>query len=227
MHNEENFIVEELSSPGEKRAAVVIGRFNPPTKGHYHLISEVKKFIKKKKDLKLEATPVVVVIAGSKSDSNKQKNPLSGEDRIKFMKASGHANGVVFFTAKTAFEALSMLREKNYEPIAVGGGEERATDYLRILDKYFKDSDGNDIPHYEIELSREKTATDGGESDHGKILDKMKAGQDAELAEISASLARTAAKLGYFEEFASLVGLDKHPVLAKKMFKLVADAVNE
>lgn len=227
MQQEEKILYENVPPPGKKKVAVIIGRFNPPTKGHYHLINTVKKYIKNNKKLDLEAMPVLVIIAGSKSDHDKSKNPLTGEERLKFMKASGKADGVKFLTAKTAFEALNVVRENDYEPIAIAGGEERAADYLRMLDKYFKDANGEDIKHHEIELPRKESATKGTEEDHTKILDKLKGGKTANIAEISASLARTAAKLGYLEEFSHLVDLEDKPVLAKKMFDIVVDAVKK
>lgn len=222
---------KEKLPPGKKRAAVVIGRFNPPTKGHYALVNHVKSFIKNHKKLELEAFPVVVVIAGSKSDSDKKKNPLTGEDRIKFMKASGHVNGVHFFTAKTAFEAFDVLRKNDFEPIAVAAGQDRIDDYVRILDKYFTDEDDNPVKHHPIELPRKESAVDsdeGAEKSRVKILDRMKEeGTSPDIDEISASLARLAVDLGYEEEFAKIVHLEHKPALAKKMFKKIKEAMKE
>ena len=105
---------------------MVIGRFNPPTKGHYAVINTVKKFIRENKNLGLEAGPVVVIVGGSKSDADKQRNPLSVEERELFMKASGYTNGCTFLSAKNAFEAFGLLRDKGFEPIAVAAGTDRS-----------------------------------------------------------------------------------------------------
>lgn len=222
---QDQMLLESNSKPGSKRVAVVIGRFNPPTKGHYELINHIKKFIKKHKHLDLEAMPAVVVVSGSKSDQDKKKNPLSGEDRIKFMKSSGHANGVHFFTAKSAFDAFVVLRDHDFEPIAIAAGSDRIKDYMRILDKNFTNADGSKIEHHEIELSRKESAVDTDEDakkSREKILDDMKKGKSPDIDEISASLARLAVTLGYEEEFTTIVGLSSKPKLAKMMFDKIA-----
>src|ERR1039458_5866482 len=107
-------ILEDLAPMANKKVAVFIGRMQPPTSGHYAVINTVKKFIRQHKELGLEAGPAIVIIGGSKSDADKKRNPLSVEEREIFMKASGLANGVLFFTATNAFDAFTTLREKGY-----------------------------------------------------------------------------------------------------------------
>lgn len=228
-HLEQDILFENLPAPGAKRVAVVIGRFNPPTRGHYAVIQKVRSFIKNNPELKLEINPVVVVIGGSKSDLDKKKNPLSVTERIVFMQSSGHADGVLFETATDAFKALASLRDKNMEPIAIAAGSDRIEDYIQILDKYFKTTDGKDIPHSKILLKRDEAATDSDLKDASMetTLEKMKSGSSVETDLVSGSLARRAVELGYEEEFAELVGLKKKPVLAKKMFQKISAAFKE
>lgn len=132
---------------GTKKVAVIIGRFNPPTSGHYMVIDQVKKFIRSNRDAGLEASPVVIIIGGSKSDADKKRNPLSVDERQTFMAASGNANGVTFFSAVNAFAALALLREKGLEPVAVAAGSDRIDDYIKILDKHFLTPAGEPIKH--------------------------------------------------------------------------------
>lgn len=219
------------ATPGSKKVAVVIGRFNPPTKGHYAVIDLVKKFIRTNKKLGLEANPVVVVIGGSKSDADKKRNPLSVEERILFMKSSGLANGAVFTTATNAFNALAQLRDANMEPVAVAAGTDRIDDYMTILSKYFKNSDGSEIKHHKILLDRDADATETSPDDKKTAMDsalsslKNKGKIDTDL--VSGSLARRAVELGFEEEFAKIVGLESKPVLAKKMFAKIKTAISE
>jgi len=210
---------KELPPVGSKKVAVVIGRFNPPTKGHYAVVDQVKKFIRKNPALGLEAAPAVVIIGGSKSDADKQRNPLSAHDRQIFMKASGLANGVNFSTAPNAFAAFAQLREAGYEPIAVAAGEDRAEDYLRILNGYFKDGE-KPIKHYKITLARTGEDGDG-------VLKKMKKSGDVDVSAVSGSIARRAVELGYLPEFTKIVGLEHKPALAKKLFDKIAAAIKE
>lgn len=225
------WLFEDAPPPGSKRVAVVIGRFNPPTKGHYELINKVKTFIKAHPDLKLEASPVVVVIGDDKKEKTAEdmlKNPLSVHDRILFMQSSGQVNGVQFTKAKNAFEAFTGLRNNDMEPIAIAAGSDRAQDYLRILDQYFKDGE-KPIKHVKIEVGRDEDAVSTKKDVKADSIDDtlaaMKDGDDPALEAVSGSLARRAAELGYFEEFAKLVGLESKPKLAKTLFNKVRKAL--
>lgn len=226
------WLFETAPPPGSKRVAVVIGRFNPPTKGHYELINKVKTFIKSHPDLQLEAAPVVVVIGDDKKEKTADdmlKNPLSVHDRILFMQGSGQANGVTFTKAKNAFEAFTGLRNNDMEPIAIAAGSDRAGDYLRILDQYFKTEDGKPIKHSKIEVGRDEDAVSTKKEVKADSIDDtlaaMKDGDDPALEAVSGSLARRAAELGYFEEFAKLVGLEGKQKLAKTLYNKVRKAL--
>lgn len=216
---------------GTKKVAMVIGRFNPPTRGHYTVINEVKRFIKSNPNIGLEAYPLVVVIGGSKSDSDKKRNPLTVDERILFMSSSGNANGVKFLSAKNAFEAFANARNDGYEPIAIAAGSDRIQDYINILDKHFKDDSGNPIKHYGIKLSRDEDAVETNKEEKQKAmdgtLDNLKSSNVLPVDQISGSLARRAVELGFKDEFAKIVGLDKKPVLADKMFAKIEAAIRD
>ena len=224
-------LFEDMAPMGSKKVAVVIGRFNPPTKGHYAVIDLVKKFIRTNKKLGLEANPVVVVIGGSKSDADKKRNPLSVDDRMLFMKSSGHTNGVIFMTATNAFGALAMLRDNGMEPVAIAAGTDRIDDYMRILDKHFTTPDGKPIQHHKILLDRDADATetskDAKQTAMDKALSSLKNRGEIDTDLVSGSLARRAVELGYEEEFAKIVGLEEKPVLAKKMFAKIKSSLGE
>ena len=213
-------LFEELAPMAQRRVVVVIGRFNPPTKGHYEIFRKARQFASTRKDLNLHFNPVVVVIGGSKSDADKKRNPLTVHERIQFMTASGHADGVIFKDATNAHAALSKLRDDGYEPIAIVAGSDRADDYLRILDKYFKAPDGSDIKHYKIEIPRENTTNTDMQ------LADLKSNETIDTDAISASLARRAVELGYEDEFLTIVGLENKPSLGKKLFNRVKKAMN-
>lgn len=226
------WLFENAPPPGSKRVAVVIGRFNPPTKGHYELINKVKTFIKAHPDLQLEAAPVVVVIgndAKEKTADDMLKNPLSVHDRILFMQGSGLTNGVTFSKAKNAFEAFTGLRNNDLEPIAIAAGSDRADDYLRMLDQYFKTQDDKPIKHVKIEVGRDEDAVSTKKDVKAGSIDDtlaaMKDGDDPALEAVSGSLARRAAELGYYDEFAKLVGLEKKPKLAKNLYNKIRKAL--
>ena len=63
------------------------------------------------------------------------------------MEHSGNANGVKFLVAPNAFAAFAKVREEGFEPIAVAAGEDRAPEYIKILDKHFTDN-GKPVKHH-------------------------------------------------------------------------------
>jgi nicotinamide mononucleotide adenylyltransferase len=68
----------ETSVPEQpQRAAVAVGRFNPPTLGHYKVIKLMKKFIVNNPNLGLDQLPIVVVIDGEETGKDLQRNPLT------------------------------------------------------------------------------------------------------------------------------------------------------
>lgn len=226
-----SILKEDVPPPGKKRVAVIIGRFNPPTKGHYALINEVKAFIRKNKDLALDAMPVVMVIGGSKSDADKKRNPLTAEQRMKFMAASGNANGVKFLTAPNAFAALVAVREAGLEPILIAAGPDRADDYLKILDKHFLDASGKPIKHHKLVLDRDESATettkDAKASAVDQALAELQKRGDLDTEQVSASVVRATVEHDMFPEFVKLTGLENKEALAKSMFKAIKAAMQE
>lgn len=228
---EMNALFEDLKPMASNKVAVVIGRFNPPTKGHYAVINQVKKFIRDHKDLGLNVSPVVVVIGGSKADLDKKRNPLSVDERMSFMKGSGKANGVTFRTAVNAFAALADLRDAGMEPVAVAAGTDRIDDYIKILDKNFKTPDDQPIKHHKIHLARDEDATLTKKKDKASAidstLDDMKSDGNIDTDLVSGSLARRAVELGYEKEFADIVDLADKPSLAKKMYDKIKASLGE
>jgi hypothetical protein len=222
-------LLEGLPPEQPKRIAFMIGRMNPPTKAHYKVIDKMKQFIRNNPSLNLEAQPVVIVIAGEKSSEDKSKNPLTADERISFMKASGNANGVIFLSSKSAFFALGAIRDAGYEPIAIGAGSDRAEGYKKMLDKGFNHPDGSPIEHIAIPgLDRTgnamETKKDAKKSALDKALETLHSSGDLNDEEVSGSVARRAVELGYREEFATITGLEKKPALAELMFKKLQKA---
>lgn len=220
---EEEFLFEALPPMQKKRVAFAIGRYQPPTKGHYKVIDKMKEFIRRNPDLDLESKPVVIIIAGEKSSLDKKKNPLTADERISFMQASGKANGVEFLTAKSAFFALGAIRDAGFEPIAIGAGSDRAKGYKDMLDKGFKTEDDKPIEHVIIPgLDRADDAVETKKAEKqsalDKAMDKLHMSGNLNDDEISGSVARRAVELGFEEEFATIVGLEHNKTLARMMF---------
>jgi hypothetical protein len=198
---------------------------NPPTRGHYKVVNAMKAFIRDNPKLGLEASPVVVIVAGSKSDADKRRNPLSGEERKTFMESSGKANGVKFLIAPNAFAAFAKVREAGMEPIAFAAGEDRADEYKRILDKHFT-KNGSPVEHHAIKLERDfDSEHDDGENYFRKAVEMINDGDEVSDDMISGSLARYAVRNGEEKAFAYITGLEKKPKLAATLFKKVKEAI--
>lgn len=179
-------------------AVIAIGRFNPPTIGHYALIEQMKRYISGHSKMDLAVTPIIVLIRGEKTDP--EKNPLTAEESIKFMEASGKANAVKFLTAKNAFDAFLAVRNVGFEPLVIAAGSDRADDYVRLLDSNFKTDDDKPIKHFKLELVRGS-------------------GDGISVKTASATAARALVTHGHFDEFQKISGLN--PGLAQKLFDLL------
>lgn len=216
-------IPEDKHGVQKRKAAVVIGRFQPPTIGHYAVFDEVKKYIRDNESLRLDPIPVVVIIAGKKSSKDKSKNPLTADERMSFMKASGKADGIKFLIAESAFKAFEEVRKAGFEPIAVAAGSDRADNYLGMLDKYFNADDGKDIDHYAIEIERDDQEKDHKRESVSQILQYMD--EEIPVYLVSASLARAAVKEDELEKFSIITGLTEKPKLAHKLFNKLKTAM--
>jgi hypothetical protein len=226
----------EAEAPSDKveaqksRAVVAVGRFQPPTRGHYKVMGAMKQFIRDNPQLSLAIHPIVVVVAGEKTSLDKEKNPLSADERITYMTASGEANGVKFLTAKNAFDGFMAVRRAGFEPLVVAAGSDRAPEYLRLLNSAFKERDGSAIVHRAVPgLGRDQDADqDDGDDAFDMIIRMLNDDEEVDDKQISASLARYAARNGEAKAFASIVGMSKKPKLAKKLQdKIVAAAPTE
>lgn len=216
-------LIETTVPEQPQRAAVAVGRFNPPTLGHYKVIRLMKKFIIENPKLGLDQLPVVVVIDGKETGKDKTRNPLTAEERVRYMQASGNADGVRFLVAGDAYKAFEEVRRAGFEPVAIAAGSDRLDRFIELLDKHFKSVTGKNIKHVKIKgLERPVDASSKRATD--RALADLKAGGELDDAEVSGSMARTAVENGFEDEFLKIVGLDgskKQQKLGRELFKLL------
>lgn len=216
----DDLLFEETVGEQAKKAVVMVGRMNPPTAGHYKVIDLMKKFSRTNKGV----TPIVVVVAGDKSSKDLKKNPLSADDRIKYMEASGKANGVKFITASSAFAAFEAVRQAGYEPYGIAAGSDRGGKYKEMLDKYFTTADGGKIDHVVMPGLDARSDPDDDGTPSEEVLEIAENGGEIPVHMISGSMARLAVKLGYKKAFAMILGVNQQ--LADIIFKKVAIALD-
>jgi len=136
-----NFTLEKSWRPptteGAKVVAFTFGRFNPPTTGHELLINKVKEF----------AGGGDYFIFPSHSQ-DKKKNPLSAEQKVKFMKQMypSHKDTIVYDAqVRDAIKALKWLEDKGYTDAIFVVGSDRVPAFQFIKQYNGKDYNMNTV----------------------------------------------------------------------------------
>lgn len=219
---------EKVGTEQPKKVAFTIGRFQPPTLGHYKVVNAMKKFIRENPELKLEASPVIVIVEGAKSSEDKTRNPLTGQERERFMANSGYCNGVKFFIVQQAMHAFGAMRLAGLEPRAIAAGSDRS--YMQMAEAFSKGKDKAPLKLEAITgLDRVADAVTNDKAEKKSAMDreleKLKKGDQLDDAEVSGSLARRAVELGFYDEFKQIVGLEKKDVIARQMWIKIRTAL--
>lgn len=191
-----------------KKGAIFIGRFNPPTSGHFNLLDKLKAFIiKTRRTHSIDPTVFIVVVDGELSSKDANKNPLSAAERIALMSKHPSCAGCKFVIAKTAIDGFNKMRDAGYEPILIAGGDDRSSGYIKILQDY-------DPSIERIEFSIKRNKIDPSQS--ANILDHISS-DDYNI--FSSTLARHAALKGDINAFRTITGLDD-PIASQVMEKI-------
>jgi nicotinamide mononucleotide adenylyltransferase len=115
-----------MSGGQENGAALVVGRLNPPTRGHGVLIRQLKETAER-----LGARPILYIVDGEKSGKDKSKNPLSADQRLAIAKKL--FPGVTVDVVSSAFEALEVLDVQGFKLKAWIAGSDRASNYRKLV----------------------------------------------------------------------------------------------
>lgn len=168
------------------------GRCNPPTRGHHGLIKRVAD-LAKEHGIRAEFH----IVDGEQSGQDKQKNPLTPEQRVAVLK--GWFPSVHFDIAGSAYEVMEILEVQNKRPAFMVAGSDRAKKYKRLLD--YAGFHAARI----VELDRESGDADG----------------------VSATKARAAAAAGDFAEFARMMPSEVDINSVRESYDLVRKALTE
>lgn len=106
--------------------ALVVGRLNPPTRGHGVLIRQLKETAER-----LGARPVLYIVDGAKSGKDKSKNPLSADQRLAIAKKL--FPGITVDVVSSAYEALEVLDVQGFKLKAWIAGSDRASNYRKLV----------------------------------------------------------------------------------------------
>lgn len=197
-----------------KNGAVFLGRFNPPTIGHYNVIDKMKQYITSHKSFKINPIILIVIIDGVESGKDKSVNPLSTNERVRYMQSNVSCNDCKFIIAKDAIDGFNKVRDAGYEPVFIAGGSDRVDNYMALLENY-----DPTIKRYMFKVDRNiPKITD--ENAQG-LLDSISA-DDVNM--ISASLARKAVELDNLQKFKMITGTEIGKV-GERMFDKIKKAM--
>jgi nicotinic acid mononucleotide adenylyltransferase len=135
---------EYLEEAKDKPVVFTFGRFNPITSGHEIMIKDVIKQAKAKGGNALIFTS---------QTQDKKKNPLSYNDKTKYLKAFWGKIIVKDTKVRTAFEALKYLSDKGYKNVTMVVGSDRVDKFEKNIRPYIKHKDKKksyEFDHFEV-----------------------------------------------------------------------------
>ncbi len=104
-----------------------VGRCNPPTDGHRHLVGLVQQVAEQ-----MGVCPEFHIADGEQSGKDKVKNPLTPEQRVAILKR--WFPRVHFEIVGSAMDSMDILEVQGKRPLAMVAGSDRAKKYKRLLD---------------------------------------------------------------------------------------------
>lgn len=124
MKSFKEYLLEEKS----KEVVFTFGRFNPPTVGHEKLIEKVAS-VAKGNNYRIYAS----------QSSDPKKNPLTYEQKVKFMRKMFPKHGrniILSKNVKTAINALVELYDQGFTKVTMVVGSDRVEEFKKLLNTY-------------------------------------------------------------------------------------------
>ena len=135
---------EYLKEAKAKPVVFTFGRFNPITSGHEIAINDIIKQAKSK-----GGTPMIF----TSQAQDKKKNPLSYNDKTKYLKAFWGKMIVKDKKIITAFDALKWLSDNGYKNVTMVVGSDRVAAFEKNIRPYIKHKDKKksyEFDHFEV-----------------------------------------------------------------------------
>lgn len=184
LHFTDYFFLKESK---EDTAIITFGRMNPPTIGHQKLMKKLVEVSKKE-----DGVPMLFL----SHTQDKKKNPLSYQDKLKFVRSNTPQGlRVMKSLAKTVYDVIDVLVRQGYKDIIFVCGSDRVKQFSQ-LEKYTE----------QFGLSSFKVLSSGERDADSDNLENS----------ISASKMREYAKNEDYESFAKGAGCSKS--LIKDMY---------
>ncbi len=135
---------EYLKEAKAKPVVFTFGRFNPITSGHEIAINDIIKQAKSK-----GGTPMIF----TSQAQDKKKNPLSYNDKTKYLKAFWGKMIVKDRKIISAFDALEWLSDNGYKNVTMVVGSDRVAEFEKSIRPYIKHKDKKksyEFDHFEV-----------------------------------------------------------------------------
>lgn len=182
-------LVKESES---KTAVIAFGRFNPPTSGHIKVMNSIISIAKK-----YNGVPMIFL----SHTQDKKKNPLSYQDKLKYLRlVAPKGVEVVESAARTTYEIMRFLGQQGVKILVFVVGSDRKKDFEKIP-QYAQE--------YNLDEIKIEVAGNRGEGS----LDNVE--------NVSASALRELAINGNKDEFIKYSALSKFPYEAEEMYHKV------
>jgi FAD synthase len=139
-----------LTEASGKSVELFIGRFQPLHNGHATVLGRMKN-------------PVVALVKGKDSGSDKNRNPLSAKDQGRLIRKV--IPGTIIIEVATGYipDIAESLRKKGMELTAVWAGEDRKSGYERQFASYNKKNPDNKF-NVKLKQTFDPTGRIGGTS---------------------------------------------------------------
>lgn len=128
-------------------AIIGVGRLNPPTRGHAVLVRKMEELAKIH-----GAIPILYIVDGEKSSKDRNRNPLTGQQRLVI--ARKFFPGIKVDLVANAYEVLEILDLQGLKPKVWVAGSDRASKYRKLLES-------ENITGEVFEIDREAGEADG------------------------------------------------------------------
>ena len=110
-----------------KPVAVIVGRFNPFTRGHWELVKRMQS--------QAAGLPMILfVVDGAQSSKDSSRNPLTCLERCDFVRSV--VQDVKVDWAGSAYHMLELLEVQALQPAMWFAGSDRVTQYSTLLSHY-------------------------------------------------------------------------------------------
>lgn len=119
------FNADDYLPTQDKNVELFLGRMQPIHLGHEAIIKKMKN-------------PIVALVKGKASGANKERNPLTSKDQIKYLKKLFTSLDIIEVPTGFIPDIINHIRKEGKEVSVVYAGADRISGYKKMIDVYNK-----------------------------------------------------------------------------------------